>query len=302
LRPFPRRPADPERPAWPRLFMKNDYDLTQDFLSQIQVNVQAWGFLTVYPGWQDLDYVPSCNKFYFIRGGQGYLKIAGRDYDPQPGEWYWMPRGVRQSYASLGDNRLTKYWCHFTATIGDTDLAQLLDIPDKVIPADSEQLAGRFAALIEACDSRRLSSVLRIKSILLSLIADYLELAGINHLRLPSPAVNSKLQEVVHHIEQHLDTDLPVADLARIVHLHPSYFSRVFRSQLGQPPVQYINQRRIARASHLVLTSEEPLAEIARLVGIHDICYFSRLFRELTGYAPSEYRKLSRSQDRPADR
>jgi AraC family transcriptional regulator, arabinose operon regulatory protein len=275
---------------------RGEHWFLQDFLSQIQVNILAWGYLTVYPGWKDLDYIPGYNKFYFICGGEGYLKIADQVYDPQPGEWFWMPRGVRQSYASASDNRLTKYWCHFTATIGDIDLAQMLDIPHKVRPAESAVYTGRFASLIQACESRELAAVFRIKSILLGLIADYLELAGIKQLRLPSPATSDKLQQVVRHIEQHLAADMPVEELARITHLHPNYFSRIFRSHLGQSPVQYINRRRIARASQLVLTSDENLAEIARQVGIHDICYFSRLFREQTGYAPSEYRKLNRGQ------
>jgi AraC family transcriptional regulator, arabinose operon regulatory protein len=276
--------------------MKGEYWFLQDYLGQIQVTVTDWGYLTVYPGWQDLDYTPGYNKFYFIRSGQGYLQIDGQEYQPQAGEWYWMPRGVRQSYASLGDNRLTKYWCHFTATIGDIDLAQLLDIPHVVRPADPDALAGQFTDLIEACGSRQLSAVFRIKALLLGMIADYLELAGVSQLRLTSPAISIKLQQVVRHIEQHLDADLPVDDLARIVHLHPNYFSRVFRSHMGLSPVQYIRRRRVARAAQLALTSDATLSDIARQVGIHDICYFSRLFKDQTGYAPSEYRKVNRDQ------
>ena len=276
--------------------MKGDYSFLQDYLGQIQVTVQAWGYLTVYPGWEDLDYTPNYNKFYLICGGEGYLKIAGQEYRPQAGEWYWMPRGVRQSYACPGENKLTKYWCHFTATIGDIDLAQLLDIPPVIRPSDPAAVTAQFAELVAACDNRQLAAVFRIKSLLLGLIADYLEQAGVNQLRLSSPAISIKLQQVVHHIDQHLDADLPVDDLARIVHLHPNYFSRVFRSHMGLSPIQYIRRRRVARAAQLALTSDDTLSDIARQVGIHDICYFSRLFKDQTGYAPSEYRKVNRNQ------
>jgi len=275
--------------------IKNDQLVVQNFLAQVQVQVLSWGYLTVWPEWQYLDYVPNYNKFYFICAGEGSLTIDGHEYTPQAGQWFWMPNGVRQSYsATRKDNLLTKYWCHFTAMVGDVDLAQLLDIPHFVRVLDPGSVAAKFERLLQNCGSDQFAAPLSIKSALLDLIADYLNLAGSTQLSLPASPLGGKLQQVVQYIDRNLDCTMTVDNLARIVHLHPNYFSRIFRNHLGQSPIQYINRRRIDKAGILILTTSSTLSEIARQVGIHDIYYFSKQFKEQTGYAPSEYRRLHR--------
>jgi AraC family transcriptional regulator, arabinose operon regulatory protein len=96
--------------------------LIKDYLSNMKVGVSDIGYMKVTPEWRDIDYVPNYNKFYFICEGEGYLKINGVEYFPKPGQLFLMPSGVMQSYSIINENTFLKYWCHFTANIGDMNL------------------------------------------------------------------------------------------------------------------------------------------------------------------------------------
>ena len=84
---------------------------------------------------------------------------------------------------------------------------------------------------------------------------------------------------------------LSLSDLAECAHLHPTYFTKVFKHLVGMPPMKFLEQQRLRHARELLSQSALPVAEIAQKIGYHDPYYFSRAFRRLTGLAPSEYRE-----------
>lgn len=100
-------------------------------------------------------------------------------------------------------------------------------------------------------------------------------------------------------IEQHADRNLQVRDVAAAVRLSPSYFSHAFKESFGQAAKSYIIERRIARAKHLMLTTDEGLAHIALACGFSDQAHFCRTFGGLVGQPPSRWRRGRR--ERPSD-
>lgn len=105
---------------------------------------------------------------------------------------------------------------------------------------------------------------------------------------------NSKrdmLAQALNYIEQNMENDLRVNEIARRVYLSPDYFRRLFREVTGLTPIDYINKLRIARAERLLTGEDSTISEIAQTVGINDVNYFSRLFKSVTGQSPTGYRK-----------
>ncbi|GLR85252.1 helix-turn-helix domain-containing protein [Bradyrhizobium iriomotense] len=93
------------------------------------------------------------------------------------------------------------------------------------------------------------------------------------------------------HIETNLSVSLTTADLARVVNLSPSYFSRAFKKSFGQPPHSYLMARRTIRAQELMLTTDEPLSQIAVACGLVDQSALCRLFRRTVGRNPHAWRR-----------
>jgi AraC family L-rhamnose operon transcriptional activator RhaR len=80
-------------------------------------------------------------------------------------------------------------------------------------------------------------------------------------------------------------------ELGARVNLDTSYLSRVFRAQIGIPPMAYLARLRAERAAGLLTATDLPIAQIGRRVGWPEPTHFSRRFHRLIGLTPSEYRR-----------
>jgi AraC family transcriptional regulator len=94
------------------------------------------------------------------------------------------------------------------------------------------------------------------------------------------------------YIEVNINSNVRVADLAGIVQLSVSHFSRAFRQSFGEPPHAYITRQRMRHAQVIILSSREPLARIALDCGMSDQAHFTRVFRKIVGINPGIWRRL----------
>lgn len=100
-----------------------------------------------------------------------------------------------------------------------------------------------------------------------------------------------QVKRIRSYIENNLDSNIRVTDLAAIVQLSTSHFSRTFHRTFGEPPFAYIIKRRIVRAQELMLSSQVPLVQIALECGMCDQAHFSRVFRRIVGVNPRAWRR-----------
>ena len=105
------------------------------------------------------------------------------------------------------------------------------------------------------------------------------------------PELCRKLRHAVAHIDQNLQKNLSLTDLAAIAEMNPQYFARTFKNWVGLPPHRYIIEKRIERAKFLLETTELSLSDIASEVGIASQSHFTTLFHRVTGMTPREYRE-----------
>jgi transcriptional regulator GlxA family with amidase domain len=106
-----------------------------------------------------------------------------------------------------------------------------------------------------------------------------------------SPWQIRRLQE---RIEKDLDTRLTTAQLARTVKLSTGYFCHAFKRTFGVPPHAYISDARVKRAQGMMLTTGEPLSQIAVACGLGDQSHLSRLFRKIVGQSPNCWRRANK--------
>ena len=84
--------------------------------------------------------------------------------------------------------------------------------------------------------------------------------------------------------------NLSVAEAAALANMSESYFSHLFKTELGLGFVDYVNHRRIERAKELLVGSDLRVSEIAGKVGIENPNYFSILFKKIVKLSPIDYR------------
>jgi AraC family transcriptional regulator len=100
--------------------------------------------------------------------------------------------------------------------------------------------------------------------------------------------------EVAAHIESNLGSRLRVEELARLVGLSNSQFSRMFKRRFGLTAHGYITHRRMKVAQEMMLQASRPLSEIALCCGMSDQSHFTRVFRRIVGETPTRWLSHSR--------
>jgi AraC family transcriptional regulator len=93
------------------------------------------------------------------------------------------------------------------------------------------------------------------------------------------------------HVEAHLESTLRMRDLAAIARLSTGHFCRSFTRSFGTAPFAYVAGRRLARAQELMLTTDDPLSQIALACGLCDQSHLTRLFRRHVGMSPNAWRR-----------
>ncbi|RLP09828.1 helix-turn-helix domain-containing protein [Propionibacterium australiense] len=114
----------------------------------------------------------------------------------------------------------------------------------------------------------------------------------------PRRADAEHLHAVVAYIDEHLDRQLRIEELARMACMSPTKFKADFRAANGCTVGQYIRASRMSRAEVLLRHSDMTIGQVGRQVGYHCASRFSQLFKREKGMLPSEFRR-ARTQQEP---
>lgn len=98
-------------------------------------------------------------------------------------------------------------------------------------------------------------------------------------------------------IEKNYAKEISLNIIAKASGLTPSYFSALFKKEMGETLSNYIIRYRLDIAKQLLRETRLSISEIASSVGYPDIKYFSRLFKKHMNITPSEFRKLMPAED-----
>ena len=120
-----------------------------------------------------------------------------------------------------------------------------------------------------------------------------------NYCRLVQEQATAGLPEVVKttilKVNADLSADISPHELARRQGVSLGYLSTVFKRATGQTLSDYIRERRMEQAAHLLTTTSLQIQTVALHCGIMDVQYFSKIFKQQMGQTPSDYRASRRA-------
>jgi AraC family transcriptional regulator len=104
-----------------------------------------------------------------------------------------------------------------------------------------------------------------------------------------------QIRRVREYIDAHLGGRILVSDLSALVQRSDAHFARAFKKTFGLGPHAYVLRRRVERASHLMLVSDDTLSDIALACGMTDQAHLCKIFRQCTGETPAAWRRERRA-------
>ncbi|MDK8191029.1 response regulator [Paenibacillus sp. UMB7766-LJ446] len=102
------------------------------------------------------------------------------------------------------------------------------------------------------------------------------------------------VKKAVMIMQNDLDQAFTASGLSQQLNISRSYFSQCFKDIMGKTFNDYSRYIRMEKSKEYLLNTNNTIFWIAERVGYTDEKYFSRIFRELTGLLPSEFRQLGR--------
>lgn len=256
----------------------------------------------------DLDHVTDHThpyyEIYFFLSGDVTYEVEGTRYDLQYGDYLMIPPEVRHHpiFHSRGqDYRRFVLW--ISRPYYESMLRQSEDFGYSFRYVETEKeyrfrtdfitfqdIQGRLLDMIEECRGTKafhtLNSQLMVRSFLLHLNRITYDML---HL-VPAAYENVLYLNVCDYINNHLDEDLSLDQLASFFYASKFHISHVFKDNMGISLHQYILKKRLQASKNGIL-SGIPFSELYHQYGFSDYTSFYRAFKKEFGLSPKEFRE-----------
>ena len=243
-------------------------------------------------------YGPEVRDGYHIHAvlsGTGTLCVNGREYHPHFGQLFILKHNEEVKYTADLKDPWEYCWVTYNGSKAK-NLTEDIGFTDGVYCLDSTVDVHEFYQLIVRMHERpemNYINDLRRRGMLLEFLATALEATETkegrtNRIYEYEPKVY--VDQAVDFIHYNYAT-ITVADIIRYVGFSRSYFTTLFKKQIGSSPQEYLLQYRIKIAQELLLTTDQPIQSIAQKVGYENQMTFSRTFKNIVGVSPLKYRE-----------
>lgn len=223
-----------------------------------------------------------CMHFYRY---QGELVIDGKTFPIFPGAVSVVPPSTHLEYRYRGRDSVHLF-AHLLLEAKSKGPSSIPAVQD--MGSDAHEFSRRF----EQAAAYRTTSPTRTNVRVWDLLW---ELASRKRSSTPlSGLIHHGVQKAVEIIELRLSSRLSVKSLAEEVGISHNHLTRLFQATFGKNVVQYIRNRRVQRAEHLLVRSTRSIKSIAYEVGIPDLHAFNKIIRHNLGAAPRDLRKILR--------
>ena len=102
-----------------------------------------------------------------------------------------------------------------------------------------------------------------------------------------------KILPVVNYTDMNFHKDISLESICHKFSINKSYFCRMFKKATGRTFVEYLNFVRVTEAERLLHSMSESITDISLECGFSGVSYFNRVFKNIIGCTPSEYRKIT---------
>ncbi|OGV53361.1 MAG: hypothetical protein A2X49_01790 [Lentisphaerae bacterium GWF2_52_8] len=228
--------------------------------------------------------------FEYVMEGRGTLVVNSVEYHPVKGDVYIAPKDSTHHYFSDAKDPWTKIWFNV-----EGELVEQLIRAYGLLGVHHVPACPLYPVFEEGLRCARENPVSAHEKIALIIHRIIQELSAVLKSR-GRPELRSPFAlEMKQFLDTKVSGNVSIKNLAAHVHRSPSQAMRIFKSEWGLSPVQYLLERKFEMARALLSESALTVKEISASLGFKDEYYFAALFKRKNGIAPGRYRQARRS-------
>jgi len=244
--------------------------------------------------------------FLYVHKGKGKIIINNNEYDTQPGDLLYCPPNCKNQIIAHEKDPFLLSGIDFSFTknyINHTNLYPLSDnlfkekyITEYVQFTDIEPINEKstfknnlsilqlILDMVKIYESQKKYWKVHANGLLKTFIAKIVENNNQIDIDLVHP---NKYDKILTYITQNYSKEITNIEIAKIFHYHPDYINKIIYSYTGLTIKQYVIDLRIRKAINLLLTTDLSIKSISTEVGYVNTNYFSKLFKNKTGFSPA---------------
>ena len=110
------------------------------------------------------------------------------------------------------------------------------------------------------------------------------------------PVYKTDIKKAVAFLEERYQEDITLDDIAKEVNRSPYHLLRLFKSETGKTPFDFLTDIKIQHAKKLLGNNKFNISEISNLCGFSNASHFSVVFKKKTGFTPSEFKNYNEAK------
>lgn len=224
----------------------------------------------------------------FIDSGALEVTYAGETFTAHSGDIVIIDCRKEHSYHAI-DN-LQFHYFHFTgnSSIAYINLIYELNHGALIHNGQTGVLSSMFTSMLKIAKGQATTqSEHRISLYLHMILCELVGKGSDVH-----PMANESIEKAVKYMEDHINQNISLDELADHINLSKFYFNRYFKKHMGLTPHQYFINMRLQNAKRQLVTTSSSIEQVAENCGFDNVSNFIRLFKQRVGMTPTVFRKI----------
>lgn len=232
--------------------------------------------------------------FLYTTKGKGYLRIDDKEFYITPNMGFYFEPNVPHEYYAV-EEPWTTWWVMFKGYAAK-DFPVIMEFGRYLVfyVHEIDRLNKMHNDIYTSAAYTGLSSTADASSSLYKFLLELNFCIGTEARKAGQCKIN-QLQSLLTYLENNFNSDITLADMARIVDVSPQHLCRLFKQAFNMRPFEYLTSCRLQKAKEFLTSGNKlVLKEVADKTGFNDVSYFCSVFKEYEGMTPLEFKRMHR--------
>lgn len=260
-----------------------------EFAKQNLIFLQEAGTLRALRGHKSTREQLDSYLFFCVLSGSGKLYYEGKTYFLKEGDCVFLDCRHTYSHETNDDSLWQLVWLHFYGTPAEALYEEYKKNGGKTVfhTAYPQYYSEVENHISDECAKDSVSRDITIFGLLSLLVSKATSEGTATTFKNSAKELPSAVKE---YLDSHYAEKISLDALANEFHINKFYLTRIFKANFGESITDYLNKQRINSAKAMLRFTNNTAENIAVNCGINDAGYFTRLFKNLEGETPTQYR------------